>query len=303
MKYVHQNVAFEATDLEAGKFLVKNRFYFTNLKKYMISYVVKENNKVIRRNKISLDINPQDSKELSVNVDGLKSKTGTEYFVEFEVSTVEPEPLVPAGHIIAREQFQLPVASLERSYATNGPALKCSDENGVITVSSSKVTFVFNKQSGLVTSYKIGKTEYFADGFGIQPNFWRAPSDNDYGSQEPKRLQIWKESSKNFKVVDANAKMDGKDVVLTANYLLAAGNLYIATYRIHPSGVVKADYTFTSTDMEANKTEVSEATLMATFTPGNDAIRKQSSKLVVPRIGVRFRLPAEMNQVLSLIHI
>ena len=49
--------------------------------------------------------------------------------------------------------------------------------------------------------------------------------------------------------------------------------------------------------MEANKTEVSEATLMATFTPGHDAIRKQSSKLVVPRIGVRFRLPAEMNQV------
>ena len=297
VKYVHQNVAFEATDLEAGKFLVKNRFYFTNLKKYMISYVVKENNKVIRRNKVSLDINPQDSKELSVNVDGLKPKTGTEYFVEFEVSTVEPEPLVPVGHIIAREQFQLPVTSLERSYATNGPALKCSDENGVITVSSSKVTFVFNKQNGLVTSYKIGKTEYFADGFGIQPNFWRAPNDNDYGSQEPKRLQIWKESSKNFKVVDANAKMDGKDVVLTANYLLAAGNLYIATYRIHPSGVVKADYIFTSTDMEANKTEISEATLMATFTPGNDAIRKQSSKLVVPRIGVRFRLPAEMNQV------
>ena len=49
--------------------------------------------------------------------------------------------------------------------------------------------------------------------------------------------------------------------------------------------------------MEAAKTEASEATLMATFTPGNEAIRKESSKLVVPRIGVRFRLPAEMEQV------
>ena len=91
--------------------------------------------------------------------------------------------------------------------------------------------------------------------------------------------------------------MDGKDAVLTANYLLAAGNLYIVTYRIHPSGVVKADFTFTSTDMEAAKTEASEATLMATFTPGSDAARKAASKLEVPRIGVRFRLPAEMNQV------
>ena len=37
VKYAHQNVGFEAIDPAAGKFLVKNRFYFTNLKKYMIS--------------------------------------------------------------------------------------------------------------------------------------------------------------------------------------------------------------------------------------------------------------------------
>lgn len=297
VKYVHQNVAFEATDLGKGHFTVKNRFYFTNLNKYQINYTVKENGKVIRRNKAVLDIEPQGTKDLTVNVEGLKPKAATEYFVNFEVVTLEDEPLVPKGHVIATEQFQLPVESLERTFATNGPTLKCNDENGQITVSSSKVTFVFDKQSGLVTSYKNGKTEYFSEGFGLQPNFWRAPTDNDYGNQAPKRLQIWKQSSKNFKVVEATVKMEGKEAIIKANYLLAAGNLYIATYRIYPSGVVKADYTFTSTEMEANKTEVSEATLTATFTPGNDAIRKQSSKLVVPRIGVRFRLPAEMNQV------
>lgn len=45
VKYAHQNVGFEAIDPAAGKFLVKNRFYFTNLKKYMISYTVKANGK------------------------------------------------------------------------------------------------------------------------------------------------------------------------------------------------------------------------------------------------------------------
>ena len=129
-------------------------------------------------------------------------------------------------------------------------------------------------------------TEYFHEGFGIQPNFWRAPNDNDYGSQMPKRLQIWKQSSKNFNVVDASLAMDGKDAVLKVSYLLAAGNLYIATYRIHPSGVVKANYTFTSTEMEAAKTEASEATLMATFTPGNEAIRKE-----VPTGSSAYRCP------------
>ena len=51
VKYAHQNVGFEAIDPAAGKFLVKNRFYFTNLKKYMISYTVKANGKTIKGGK------------------------------------------------------------------------------------------------------------------------------------------------------------------------------------------------------------------------------------------------------------
>ena len=297
VKYAHQYVGFEPVDLSKGIFKVQNRYYFTNLKKYMITYQVKANDKVIRNGKVSLNIAPQESQELTVNVNGLEPKVGTEYFVNFSVTTVEPEPLVPIGYELAHEQFRLPIEPVARTFATDGPALKCSTDGNLLKVSSSRLNFVFDKESGIVTSYKVKGTEYFDKGFGIQPNFWRAPNDNDYGSQEPKRLQIWKQSSKDFRVVEATLDMDGKDAVLKATYLLAAGNLYIATYRIHPSGVVKADYTFTSTEMEANKTELSEATLMATFTPGNDALRKESSKLVVPRIGIRFRLPVHMNQV------
>lgn len=297
VKYAHQYVGFEPVDLAKGIFKVQNRYYFTNLKKYQISYQVKANDKVVRNGKVSLDIAPQASQELTVDVSGLEPKTATEYFVNFSVTTTEPEPLVPVGYELAHEQFRLPIEPVTRTFATNGPALKCSTEGNLLKVSSSRLNFTFDKESGIVTSYKVKGTEYFDKGFGIQPNFWRAPNDNDYGSQEPKRLQIWKQSSKDFRVVEATLDMDGKDAVLKATYLLAAGNLYIATYRIHPSGVVKADYTFTSTEMEANKTELSEATLMATFTPGNDALRKESSKLVVPRIGIRFRLPVYMNQV------
>ena len=254
VKYAHQNVAFEAADLAAGKFKVLNRFYFTNLKKYMIFYEVKANSKTLKRGKVSLDVAPQQAADLNVPVNGLSPKAGTEYFVNFAVTTEQPEEGVPAGHEIAHEQFRLP-------------------------------------------TYKVNGREYFKDGFGIQPNFWRGPNDNDYGNGAPKRLQVWKQSSKNFNVVEASIAMDGKDAVIKADYLLAAGNLYRMTYRIHPSGAVKVDAVFTSTDMKAAETEVSEATRMATFTPGNDAARQAASKLEVPRIGVRFRLPANMDQV------
>ena len=244
VKYVHQNVGFEAIDAASGKFRITNRFYFTNLKKYQIHYSVLSNNKTIKSGKVSLDIAPQASKEFTVPVNGLKSQPGTEYFVNFSVTTVEPEPLIPAGYEIAYDQFQLPIQAEKRIYKANGPALTTATSGDELTVSSSKVNFVFNKKSGLVTSYKVDGTEYFKDGFGIQPNFWRAPNDNDYGNGAPKRLQV-----------------------------------------------------FTSTDMQAAETEVSEATRMATFTPGSDAARKAASKLEVPRIGVRFRLPAQMNNV------
>ncbi|KAB3760539.1 DUF4981 domain-containing protein, partial [Phocaeicola vulgatus] len=219
VKYAHQNVGFEAIDPAAGKFLVKNRFYFTNLKKYMISYTVKANGKTIKGGKVSLDIEPQGSKELNINLNGLKPKAGTEYFVDFVVTTTEPEPLIPAGHDIASEQFRLPIEPLAMTGHKASGKTTVSTDGDIITVLSPRMQFVFNKRSGLVTSYKVNGTEYFAEGFGIQPNCWRAPTDNDYGNGGPKREQIWKQSSKNFNVADVTTTTDGNKTVLTVNYL------------------------------------------------------------------------------------
>ena len=297
VKYAHQNIGFEAIDLANGLFRVTNRFYFTNLKKYMVHYSVTANNKVVRSGKVSLDIEPQASKEFTVPVGNLKPQAGTEYFVNFNVTTVEKEPLIPIGHEIACDQFRLPIESTKKAFKTSGPKLTVSTNGDNLSASSSKVNFVFNRKTGIVTSYKVDGTEYFSEGFGIQPNFWRAPTDNDYGNGMPKRLQVWKESSKNFNVTDATVTMDGNNAVVNVNYLLPAGNLYIVNYTIYPSGAVNVAARFTSTDMDAAQTEVSESTRTATFTPGRDAARKEASKLNVPRIGVRFRLPASMNQV------
>ena len=297
VKYVYQDVAITAKDLANGTFEVFNRYYFKNLKDYMITYTIMANGKAVRHGKVSLDIAPQTSKELQVNIAGLKPQKDTEYFVNFSVVTVQPEGLIPQGHEIASEQFRLPIKPIKSDIKTSGPALSVSENGDELIASSSKVNFVFNKKTGLVSSYKVGPTEYFSEGFGLQPNFWRGPTDNDYGNGQPKREQIWKQSSKNFDVSDATVKMDGKNAIMTINYLLPAGNLYIVDYTIYPSGAVHVAAHFTSTEMNEAETEVSEATRTATFTPGRDAARKEASKLTVPRIGVRFRVPATMNQV------
>ena len=264
VKYAYQNVGFEMTDAAQGKFLITNRFYFTNLKKYMIVYELKANDKIIRSGKVSLDIAPQASKEFTVNVNGLKAKKDTEYFVNFHVIAVEPEILIPAGHEIARDQFQLPIEPLRDEFMA-GKGMKAVKNGDEMVVSGSGMQFVLNEKSGIVTSYKVNGTEYFKDGFGIQPNFWRAPNDNDYGNGEPKRTHVWKQSSKDFKVTHTSFA----DNTLSVTYTLPAGNQYIVNYTFGKNGSLHVGCDFKAADIKAE----------------------------VPRIGVRFRLPAEMNQV------
>ena len=172
----------------------------------------------------------------------LQPKNGSEFFVNFEVALKEALPLIPAGYIVAIEQFKLPLSSPKQIYvANNNPALKVNQTGNKIRVTSSRLEFIFDKESGMVTTYQVNGVNYFDKGFGVQPNFWRAPNDNDYGNGNPHRLQVWKESSKNFNVTDCKSYPEGNNIVVEATYLLAAGNLYTVKYKIYPSGIVKVD--------------------------------------------------------------
>ncbi|MDL2299406.1 DUF4981 domain-containing protein [Bacteroides sp. OttesenSCG-928-E20] len=302
VKYVHQNVGFEARDLNKGEIMMKNRFYFTNLSKYRFDYEILENGKSLTKGRfMKINVAPQDSTLLTIPVSKLKAKPGVEYFVNLTVSTIQPEPLVPAGHIIAHDQFKLPIEAEKKAYTnTSGPKLSIADSGTLLTVSSSKLHFELNKQSGIVTSYKVDGQEYFAEGFGIRPNFWRAPNDNDYGNLAPMRLQMWKQAGKELKVNKASATMEGNTVLMTVDYALVQGNNYIVNYKIYPSGIVHASVKFTPAYTEAQKVEmeVNILTLEATQSvQGAPQPKKKVDRLEVPRIGVRFRLPANMNQV------
>lgn len=299
VKYAHQNVGFEATDLANGKIKVTNRFYFTGLKDYAIRYAIRANGKTLRDGRLTLDLAPQASQEINVPVAGLKPQTGTDYLIDFEVTTTRAEGCIPAGHVIAHDQFVLPQVPADKdAYQAGGPALSIDNEGNELKVTSSKVNFTFNKQSGILTSYRVNGTEYFNGGFGIQPNFWRAPNDNDYGSGNPKRLEIWEVSSRNFQVSSATAEMSGRNALVNIVYKLPAGNEFFITYKIYPDGVMNVSTRFTPAHLDGVKIDISEATATATFSPGRDAQSVSArDKMVVPRIGVRFRLPATMNQL------
>lgn len=297
VKYTHQNFVFEAEDLASGKFKVTNRFYFAAADNYLFTYRVMANGKKVAEKTFSLDLAPQTSEIIDVPVGQFKPQPGTEYFVDFEVKQKQADGLLPAGYIVAGEQIKLPVEAAKTLYKEPGGAkLNVNETGDVVTVSSPTLSFAFDKKSGMVTSYKFKGTEYFDKGFGIQPNFWRAPNDNDYGNGGPYRLQVWKQASKKFDVASVETLSGDGSVTLVATYHLPLGNQYIATYTVYPSGVVKTRFAYTAAQVGAQKIEQTESGKLATFSP-EVAAAKREENLVIPRVGIRFRLPETVNKV------
>lgn len=297
VKYNYQNVGFEAVDVAKGEIKITNRFYFTNLNKYRIKYRIVTDSKVVKEANLPLSLAPQESQVVTVLVAGLKRANGVETFINFEVTTIQPEQLIPVGHVIAYDQFELSVVGEEKAYKASSGKLIVQDGSTEVTVSSQAVNFVFNKSKGLVTSYNVNGYEYINEGFGLQPNFWRAPNDNDYGNGAPYRTQVWKESSRNFNVVSTKVNEQSNAVVLSVDYLLAAGNHYLVDYTIHADGVVNVGVRFTPLLKEAAKHEASVDEMVATFSPQAQNERRAKNILEVPRIGMRFRIPVALENI------
>lgn len=299
VKYNYQDIGFEPIDLKQGKIKIKNRFYFTDLSEYKVIYQLKANHNVLKEETIDIELEPQESKIVTVPIEEIKRQKGTEYFINFKVYTQKATDLVPMNHLVAYDQFLLPFVLEEEKYiAPKAPALDVIQENNLLVVSSSKLQFVFDLNQGVVSSYQWNGTEYFDRGFGIQPNFWRAPTDNDYGNGAPLRLQRWKESSKNFNIESYNFSKKGNAVSLDLTYALKAGNKYIMNYVIYPTGLINVSMRFTPLQAGVDQNEKSEAELLATHSPKALAdLKSQRNVIEVPRIGVRFRLPIQVNQI------
>ena len=46
----------------------------------------------------------------------------------------------------------------------------------------------------------------------MEPNFWRATTDNDFGAKSPKTLTIWKQATKNQVLKDIKFFKDSKEI-------------------------------------------------------------------------------------------
>lgn len=270
VKYSYSNIAFKS--LGEGRYNVVNRFYFTDLSDYKICYTIEENGRIIKKGEFALAAAPQSETEITVPLSSIKMKSDKFYYLNLFATAKTASDLVPAGYEVAREQFalQLPQANVQPRLK-NGSPLKIEQTEDAFTVSSSKVSFTVDKKSGAATSLKYSGKEYFAEGFGFQPNFWRAPTDNDLGNGAYKKLSVWKNASReawNTEKSVVEAEMEGSNAVVSVQYILASGNTVSVEYTVFPTGAIHTALSFE---------------------------RAAEGTPVLPRLGMRFRLPSAMS--------
>lgn len=225
VKDVYQNIAFAVNDSTKQEFKILNRFFFTNLKEYDVSYEILKNGVSIKTEKLGeFDVQPQNFAIFSLENLNIPLDEN-EYFVNFYVQTKKEENLIPKGHFVARQQFQLKpnVKKLLPQVDGKLDKLKVKTTSNTITISNKKLNVVFNIKNGSLSSYVFNGNEFIKQ--GSKMNFWRAPTDNDFGNQLQKRGKIWKEASENQKITSIEIINTSKEsVAVEVMYKIEAVN-------------------------------------------------------------------------------
>ncbi|OGU61532.1 MAG: hypothetical protein A2V66_00485 [Ignavibacteria bacterium RBG_13_36_8] len=252
VKKVYQNVGFVPVNLSEGKIEVVNKFRFTNLDKYNIEWKIQANGSTIRKGELEkLSIEPETTRIYSIDVKRLKPAPGVEYFLNFSVKVKTTEPFLPVGWEIASEQFKLPIYSEKNQFNLSEADKVELSEDSNIHLSGKDFSITIDKKSGVIVSYKYKNIELITDGKGLRPAFWRAPTDNDYGWEMPKKCVEWKNASEVDLVaqpLDILKNTDGSVSVKVCYRFSNVSSSWESLYTVYGNGMIKVDNKFSTTD-------------------------------------------------------
>ncbi|MDF1548303.1 MAG: glycoside hydrolase family 2 TIM barrel-domain containing protein [Bacteroidales bacterium] len=245
VKYAYQYIHFSAVDLSKGEIKVTNYHDFTDMINYEISWKISCNGKELATGILhNFNLKPQKSKTILLPLADIKAKPEGEYFLDFSVKLKQSTPLLLSGHEVAHEQFKLPLnlSSIETK-GTFAP-LKVKEEDNNIQITGENFIICFEKKTGRINHWEVNGLVLLQKGPVI--NFWRAPNDNDKGSNMIERLGVWREVSMDVESEKFEFQQPSSDqVVINVLYNLAPVNsTQSVAYLINGNGLIQIRSSF-----------------------------------------------------------
>lgn len=246
VKKVYQNIHFKAIDFSSDKVQITNLFDFTNLKEYQLQWKIKADGKIIDQGILpQINLEPHQDTVINLGLPKINAEPGTEYFLWIEAFPTKPNAFFNEDHVIAWEQFLLPV-SKERVKA-NLPAsnsLLVKENESAITINNTDLSLTFSKISGNLESFNFKNASFLKE--ALQLNFWRAATDNDIGNSLQVRCAVWKNAGNNAKLKTINTKqLNQQQVQVDVVYdLTDVSSQSIIRYLVNANGDVTVKTAF-----------------------------------------------------------
>ncbi|MEI7884947.1 MAG: glycoside hydrolase family 2 TIM barrel-domain containing protein [Clostridia bacterium] len=174
---VYQNVDFLEWDSLKNELTIVNRFSFTNLSEFSISYNLHVDGEILAQGEFNVDLAPQSKKTILLPI-CIPKESAWGCYLDMKVLLKKDTLWAQAGFAISEKQLSIPTQVVKKLSATSNEIscnLKEDKENYYLT--GADFAYVFSKQRGNFTSLQYKGKELLTSPVNI--GICRAPTDND----------------------------------------------------------------------------------------------------------------------------
>jgi Beta-galactosidase/beta-glucuronidase len=273
MKKVYQDIH---TSLKNNGIEIYNEKFFTSSDNVELKWEVAVDGKVVQKGTIGdLRIGPRQSVFVKIPY---TVPTMGEAFLNLTYSLKQAEPLLEAGHIVAWEQLLLGGKYSSDNTIKPEGEIKLKPDKDHVTIIGRNSSITFNKITGLLKTYRVEDIN-FIDTIEVQPSFWRAPTENDFGGRFPSKLKVWKDAIVKSKLIAFNAGVKDGIATVKASYNMPDElSKLTVEYRINGSGKMHV-----TQNLEVYKEKLSKVSNI------NDRL--------IPRFGLNWILPKGFERI------
>lgn len=244
--YFYQSVWTTPGDLTQGEVKIYNENFFRDLSAYYMEWQLLANGDVVQTGIISdLNVAPQQTATINLPFNIKNICECKELLLNVSYKLKAAETLLPAGSQVAHDQLVIRPYEAEKldlknqgetNIAITVPVIRENDTRFLI-VNGENFTIEFDRRNGYLSRYDVDNTPMLHNGAQLTPNFWRAPTDNDFGAGLQKHYAVWKNPE--LKLNSLTQSIVNDQAVVRADYDMPAVNGKLSlTYVINNKGAI-----------------------------------------------------------------
>ena len=245
--YFYQNIWTTPGDIGKGEIKIYNENFFRDLSAYRMEWEVMKDGKPVRTGIVDeLNVAPGQSATLKLELGNIDDCG--ECLLNVKYIQKMSENLVPAGHVVAKNQIvlkeyepsDLAFSNIEKSNMKIVVPMANDENSNCLEIVGEAFNIQFDKKNGFMDSYTVSGVQMIKEGEQLTPNFWRAPTDNDYGAGLQNKYSVWKNPE--LKLISMKHEQKDNMIVVCTEYEMRSvhAKLYL-TYTINNEGAVKVN--------------------------------------------------------------